>query len=352
MRPGVVVVVGASAGGVEALRSLVAGFPADLDAAVLVVLHIPNRAPSALPGILDRSGPLPAGHTIDGEELEPGRVYVAPPDRHLIVLDGRVHLSRGPAENGHRPAVDPLFRSAAAAMGARTVAVVLSGARDDGTAGAAVVVRRGGRLVVQDPEDALHPSMPRSAIDHVGAHRIAPAAKLGPTVAELVASMTSDQPEPEPEPDPAAPDDRLMTLETAMANMDDLTTDELPGQPSGLACPSCHGGLFELPGEPTPRYRCRVGHAWSPESLLDEQADAFEGALWMALRSLEEKSALARRMADAANRRGGTGIAERYRLSGEEADHAGRLIRELIARMGTASDPSVPVPGDRGVTTS
>ena len=332
-----VVVVGASAGGVEALRSIVAGLPADLDAAVLVVLHIPPTGPSALPRILDRAGPLPARHAVDGEPLLPQRIYVAPPDHHLLVLDGKVRLSRGPTENGHRPAVDPLFRSAAQASGPRTVAVVLSGSRDDGTAGAAVVAGRGGRVLVQDPDDALHPSMPRSAIEYVAVHRTGTAAALGPAVAEAVRELADGA---APEDDPSTDDD-LIARETAMADMQDLTTADLSADPAGLACPSCHGALFLLPGEPDPRYRCWVGHAWSPQSLLEEQGAAFEGALWMALRSLEEKISLARRLDAAAQRRGRSAAAGRFRQVGDEATHAAHLIRALIRRLGGLDVPSV-----------
>jgi len=339
---GALVVVGASAGGVEALRALVGGLPPDLGAAVLTVLHIPRAGPSALAKILGRAGPLPCSSAVDGEPLESGRIYVAPADHHLLVLDGRVRLSRGPAENGHRPAVDPLFRSAARLFGSRTVAVVLSGARDDGTAGAATVARHGGRVLVQDPDDALHPSMPRSVIEHVGAHRTGPAAKLGPVVAEVVAALGEIPTNPGSASDADA---ELAALETAMANMEDLTSDVLALGPAGLACPTCHGGLFELPGEPMPRYRCWVGHAWSPQSLLDEQAAGFEGALWVALRSLEEKAALARRLRETAERRGSTGAAERFDAMGEEAEQAGRLIRDLIARLDVLTEaPGGPEP--------
>lgn len=334
MSPAALIVVGASAGGVEALRDLVRGLPAGLDAAVLVVLHVPRQAPSALPAILGRAGPLPAAHAMEGEPLEAGRIYVAPPDRHLLVIDGRLRLSTGPAENGHRPAIDPLFRSAAQWASTRTVAVVLSGSRDDGTAGAAAVVGSGGRLLVQDPDEALHPSMPRSAIEHVGADRILVAAELGPAAAELVKSVAETNGSWVPD----SQDDQLLKLETAMANMEDLTTDELPSQPAGLACPSCHGALFELSGAPAPRFRCRVGHAWSPQSLLGEQADAFEGALWTALRSLEEKVELSRRLAESTTRRGSVLTAERYQASSAAAEEAARLIRQLIVRLGPATE--------------
>jgi two-component system chemotaxis response regulator CheB len=322
------VVVGASAGGVEALRQLVGGLPVDLPAAVLVVLHIPPRAPSALAAILDRSGPLPATPATDGEPLESGRIVVAPSDHHLLVVDGHVRLSHGPAENGHRPAIDALFRSAARSHGARTVAVVLSGARDDGTAGLASVVKRGGTAIVQDPDDALHPSMPRSALDHVGADHIAPATGIGKLIAGLVGSPVGQA-----EADHV---DELLAAETEVANMRPITTDQMPSRPSGLACPSCHGALFELDGAPAPRYRCRIGHAWSPESLLEEQSETFEGALWIALRALEEKAALGRRMAASARERGSPSSAQRYEAVGDESERASMLIREFIGRTAAA----------------
>jgi two-component system chemotaxis response regulator CheB len=342
------VVVGASAGGVEALQSMIAGLPADLPAAVLVVLHLPRVGPTALPHILDRAGPLRAIQAVDGELLRPGQVYVAPNDHHLLVIDGHVRLSHGPTENGHRPAIDPLFRSAARAAGARTVAVVLSGARDDGTAGAVTVAAHRGAVFAQDPDEALCPSMPRSVLDHVDAARACPVVELGPAVATIVMGLPAAAPAPRgggavvrrPPAAPAAPTETLASLETAMADLAGLTTEHLPGQPAALACPACHGGLFELPGRPTPRFRCWVGHAWSPESLLDEQATAFEGALWMALRSLQEKAALARRMGTDAERRGSPAVAGRYATLSRDAEQAGDLIRELIRQIAALTEPA------------
>src|SRR5690349_24140237 len=167
------VAVGASAGGVEALRALVAGLPPDYPGTVLVVLHVPRDAPSALPAILNRCGSLPAETAAAGEPLRHSRIYVAPNDHHLLVLDGHVRLTRGPAENGHLPAVDPLFRSVARAFGRRGIGVVLSGSRDDGAAGLASIVARGGTAVVQDPADALYPSMPRAALAQVRTDHVA-----------------------------------------------------------------------------------------------------------------------------------------------------------------------------------
>ncbi len=321
-----VIAVGASAGGVEALRALVAGLPPDYPGALLVVLHIPRDSPSALPAILTRAGALPAAAARDGEQIEGGRVYVAPPNHHLLVLDGRVRLSHGPSENGHRPAIDPLFRSVARAYGVRAVGVVLSGARDDGAAGLAALAAHGGATVVQDPADALVPSMPTAALDRVTPDHVTAAAKIGGLLAGITAMTV-------PEKAPQAPD-AVLDGEVAMSDLAGVTTDDLAVSPAGYGCPACGGGLFEMGGAALPRFRCRVGHAWSPETLLGEQAVATEGALWMARRALEEKGALSRRMA--ASRPGRTPTA-RYDRMAEDAEQAGALIRQLIARLGASA---------------
>jgi two-component system chemotaxis response regulator CheB len=321
------VVVGASAGGVEALRTLVCGLPADLDAAICVVLHIARGGTSALADILDRSGPLPAVHATDGAELDTGRIFVAPANFHMLVRDGRLHLSRGPAENGHRPAIDPLFRSAARSWGGGAVGVVLSGSRDDGAFGLATIVRHGGTGVVQDPAEALYPSMPRHAIEQTPGARVLPVSKMGPVLAELLDGLRGPAPA-------VAAEDPQAEAEDAMATLADLTADEAGAVPAGYGCPTCHGALFEMPGQLTPRFRCRVGHAWSGAGLLDEQADAMEGALWMALRSLEEKAALCRRMAGSAELRGNRTTAARYADASAEAEGASRVIRRLIGQPG------------------
>jgi two-component system chemotaxis response regulator CheB len=326
------IVIGASAGGVEALRALVAGLPADLPAAVLVVLHIPANAPSALPAILGRAGSLPAGHARNGGALGYGQISVAPADHHLLVIDGLTRLSRGPEENGHRPAVDPLFRSAARFAGSRVIGVLLSGSRDDGVAGLATIVAAGGLAVVQDPTDALHPSMPQSALDHVDVAWVAPAAKLGQRLADLVA---------EPLVDNAGrmPRDAIRDAEVDMAELQPISTADLPVRPSGLGCPACGGALFEIADQPVLRYRCRVGHAWSAKSLLDEHGPTLEGALWTALRALEERAALGVRMVESRLGRGHPHTAARYRAMAHEAHRSATLIRELITQLGDAVQP-------------
>lgn len=232
-----VVVVGASAGGVEALRELISGLPADFGAAVLVVLHVPSSTRSALPSILGRAGRLPAKQAEDGDPVLPGHVLVAAPDQHLILHDGMVTLSHGPTENGHRPAIDVLFRSAAQVGGPRVVGVVLSGALDDGTAGLAAIRSRGGVGVVQDPDEALHPSMPRSAIEGAAPEHVLPVTQMSALLERLVEEEVDETKAPRP---PA-----LMQVETALSNMDPAVYESLdrPGEPSTFCCPDCDGTL-------------------------------------------------------------------------------------------------------------
>jgi two-component system chemotaxis response regulator CheB len=325
-----VIVVGASAGGVEALRTLAAGLPADLPASVLIVLHVPRSSPSALPAILRRVCPLPVRPAADGEPLRHGRIYVARVDHHLLVIDGYIRLSRGPAENGHRPAIDPLFRSAARAHGPRVIGVVLSGTRDDGAAGLAAIALQGGTTIVQDPEDAIFPFMPQAALDQVAADHVVSVAKIGPLLGEITRLSVPERTGPAP--------DLALAVEVAMAELAPVTAEDMPGEPAGYGCPACGGSLFEVQSQPVPRYQCRVGHAWSPESLLEEQTSGLEGALWMALRALEEKASLSTRMAEATSARGHGHASARYRSLAQEAEEAGALIRGLIDRIGAVED--------------
>jgi two-component system chemotaxis response regulator CheB len=316
-----IVVVGASAGGVEALADLAGSLPADLPAAVFVVLHVPAAVTSALPDILSRQGPLPASHVKDGEQIEPGRIYVAPPDHHLLLRSGHVHLRRGPRENGHRPAVDPLFRSAAREYASRVIGVVLSGALDDGTAGLVAIKARGGLAVVQEPADALYTGMPGSALEHVQVDHVLPVASMGPLLARLAKEPAADAP-----PAPA-----VMNVEVEVEGFSlEAMEGEHPGKPSGFSCPDCNGVLWEIQDGQLVRYRCRVGHAWSPESLLTQQSEGLEAALWIALRSLEERAALSKRLAEPARRRGHSITATRFEEQAAEAQEAARLVRRLL----------------------
>ena len=333
-----IVVVGASAGGVEALAELAASLPSDLSAAVFVVLHLPPTGISALPEILLRHGPLPAAHVKDGEPIRPGRIYVGPPDHHVLLRTGHVHLSRGPRENGHRPAIDPLFRSAAREYATRVIGLVLSGALDDGTAGLLGIKSRGGIAVVQDPADALYPGMPSNALEHVPVDHVLAAASMG----KLLARLLADAAEPPSEPAPTG-----MQVEVEMEGFSlEAFEDNHPGRPSGFSCPDCNGVLWQIRDGRLERYRCRVGHAWSPESLLTQQSEALEAALWVALRSLEERAALARRLAEPARNRGHSITATRFEEQAAEAQQAARLVRNLLLDPDTFAT-AWPLSGDR-----
>jgi two-component system chemotaxis response regulator CheB len=322
-----IIAIGASAGGVQALCSVIESLPPGLPAAVFVVLHLAPHGRSALPAILSRSGCLPAVHPADGEEIQAGRVYVAPPDRHLTIEEGRVRLSRNASENGHRPALDVLFRSAARTYGPRVVGVVLTGNLDDGTAGLAAIKRRGGATVVQDPQDADYPSMPESAIHNVRVDHVVPLGEIGALLDRLAR-----------EPRPALPEGYACPIEEepeAMGTTDrDLGEANRHGSPSGFTCPECGGTLYEKPGEGLAHFRCRTGHAYSPESLLATQSDNLEAALWAALRALEENAALARRMEKRARELGNGRTGERHARRALDAEgHAG-LLRTILTQGG------------------
>jgi two-component system chemotaxis response regulator CheB len=284
---------------------------------------MPSGGTSALASILSRSGSLRAVTARNGVELEHGVVYVSPPDYHLLVDDDRVVLSGGATENGHRPAINALFRSAAVSAGPRAIGVQLSGNLDDGVAGLRAIVRRGGVAVVQSPSDALYPSMPENALQEVEVDHVLPAAAIGALLGKLTAEQVA--------PDDWGGLDALLELENRIAHgLPGAPIDasaEL-GPPSGYMCPDCHGALMELGPH---RYRCRVGHAWTGESLLRVQGAAFERALWSALRTLDEKITLARRMCDRATERGNTQIAERYRRVFAETTYAAETLREHLA---------------------
>lgn len=283
-----VVAVGASAGGVEALTRFVAGLPAELPYAVLVTLHLPPGAPSVLARILDRNGPLPAEAATDGAPLEPGTIRVAVPDRHLLIYDHQIVLSQGPTENGHRPAINALFRSVALSMGRRAVSVLLSGVLDDGALGSVAICSRGGTTIAQSPSDALFPAMPLAAIDAGVVDHQVEAGAVGSLLMRL-AERAFEEPEMK--------HDARLDLENRIAMSRRFSTEfntEDLGSPSGYTCPDCNGSLISVSDG---NYRCHVGHAWTPDALLGARDGEIESALWVAMRSLQEKAKLSRRLA-------------------------------------------------------
>jgi two-component system, chemotaxis family, protein-glutamate methylesterase/glutaminase len=317
-----VVAVGASAGGVEALSDFAAGLPADLPYAVLIALHIPPNAPSVLASIIDRSGPLPAFSATDGDKLEAGKILVAVPDRHIMIDDHRVVLAEGPKENGHRPAINALFRSVALSSGRTAIAVVLSGVLDDGVAGAAAVKARGGITVAQRPTDAVFPAMPQNAIDAGVIDHQAAATEIGALLAQLADREFEER--------VMEPDARLeLENRIAMGSKFSLQFDtESLGPHSGNICPDCGGSLMVTTQN---SFRCRVGHAWTGEALLQARDDEVEQAIWIALRSLQEKARLARKMADNV----GPGVlGRRYSEAADEAEHAMSVIGDRLSGSG------------------
>jgi two-component system chemotaxis response regulator CheB len=326
-----IVVVGASAGGLDPLRALLRGLPGDLPAAIFVVLHIPASGGSALPRILDRSGPLRADTGVDGEPIEPGRVYVAPPDQHLLVVKDTVRLSRGPRQNGVRPAADPLFRSAALHAGPWVTGVVLSGTLADAAAGSATVERHGGRVVVQDPEEAEYCSMPRSAIAVTRQPVVVPASGLAGQVTRLAgeacdAGLAAG---------PAGPAEPAEELAAEIRGLLDgsLETNPLAHTDSGLTCPECGSPLYFAHRERADTYDCRAGHRWSPQSLVEEHSTAVDRELWLTIRSLEERGRLTAKLAESARQRGHLLSATRFSTACEEAGRSADALRLAVRAM-------------------
>lgn len=327
-----IVVAGASAGGVETLRTLVASLPADFPGQLLVVMHLPAGTHSALPMILDRAGPLPAIAARHGMRLEPGTIYVAPPDRHLLVTGDHIVLSRGPTENGHRPAINALFRSAAVTAGPRAVGVVLTGVLDDGAVGLQAIASQGGTAVVQDPADALYASMPEAALRLTDADHVLPAEQMGSLLDKLARQ--------EVDLSPARSVPASLELEDRIARDGSSIDTHNPGNRgdmSGYTCPDCQGALIEIDPD-AHHYRCRVGHAWSAEALLAAQVDELERALWTALRSLDEKTGLARRMQTDALDRGHDLLVQRYRRTADESSIAAEVLRKYLISLNPPLD--------------
>ena len=305
-----VIAVGASAGGLQPLRAIVAGLPGDFPATLLVVLHVAATGTSVLPQILGRAGEIEVVAAEDGLALRPGLVVVAQPDHHLLVDDGRVRLTRGPRENGHRPSIDPLMRSLAEGYGARAAGVIVSGTRDDGSLGLAEIKRRGGRAIVQDPEEAEYSGMPANAMAGTQVDAVLPVADIAPALVALTHGERWASTGPDPVPQFLA-----------------------GGAPLTITCPDCGGVLTETDEGGMLHFRCHVGHAFSPRSLLALHAEGVERAMWTAARSLEDRAMLLSRLADRARAAQNLLAAVQFDTAARDAETESHAIRDAIAAL-------------------
>jgi two-component system, chemotaxis family, protein-glutamate methylesterase/glutaminase len=325
-----IIVIGASAGGVETLTQLVKRLPADLPAAICVSTHISSTTPSMLPQILTRVGKIPAIHPVNGEIIHPGIIYVAPPDYHLEVSLRHIHLSHGPVENGHRPAVDVMFRTAAESYGPRVIGIVLTGMLSDGSLGLQLIHEAGGVTIVQDPEDALFPSMPQNALQHVRVDAVLPL----PEIAQEIIRLAGKQVEMEEIPQPLkleTKDTRDMDpVEPAKRDLRAFRNGKDTSPRSLITCPACGGVLWELNEEDQTFYYCQTGHRYSLESLFGEQTRNVESALWSAVRILEERAALTHRLAQKSKEKGLSHSYNQFLQSAEKADQDAEIIKQTL----------------------
>ncbi|MEO8032824.1 MAG: chemotaxis protein CheB, partial [Acidobacteriota bacterium] len=330
-----------SAGGVEAFRQLARELPHSFAAPVILVLHLPPESPDLLASILARDARVKVKTAVHGEKLENGVVYVAPPDQHVLVeRDGSIRTSRGPRENRHRPAIDPLFRSAALAYGNRAVGVILTGNLDDGAAGLFAIKQRGGVAVVQDPSEALFPGMPQSALLHVDVDVCVALNTLVETLVRIVEA-------PPPPPNPAGSSASLdLHIEMQIAAFDDTarprTVRSGPGK--AFSCPDCGRELIEVVAEGAVRYHCPTGHTFSAEAILTAETAILDDALRSAIKSLEENARLSRRLAEGEESRGNDWMAARFHQKERDADERARVIHKFLqsGRSSSATEDAAP----------
>jgi two-component system chemotaxis response regulator CheB len=293
---------------------------------VFVVLHVSPEHPSALPSILSRAGPLPAAHASDGETIQHGRVYVAPPDQHLVIAREHVRLWQGPREDWVRPSINVLFRSAARTYGPSVVGVLLSGRLHDGTAGLMTVKARGGVTILQDPSDTLHPQMPLAAMAHAGADYVLPAAKIPPLLARLAQTPVVQRPRGRTEEEMRESQPQPRDLPPEEASVEAVAS----GLATGFVCPECGGALWEAFEGGLIHYHCHVGHVHAVEGLLNGQADTVERALWTAVRALEERAALLLRVAGQAREHGDEATAIRLEARVRAIETRATLARRAL----------------------
>lgn len=334
-----IIVIGASAGGLKALGAIVAKLPAGMNASIFIVQHLPADKPSMLPQILEDLGSLPVTHPTDGAKFKKGHIYVAPPDHHLLIARGSVRVVRGPQENRFRPAIDALFRSAARTYGPRVIAVVLTGYLDDGTVGLQAVKKRGGTAIVQSPEEAEYPSMPRNAMRYVTIDHCAPLAEIPDLLIRIADEPAADE-ATYPLPQDIEVESRI--AEQQLNTKEFLDKVEAIGSRTTYACPQCNGSIWRIGEEDPIRFRCHVGHSLTADAFLAAQGQNLENVLWSAVKMMEEKVTLLRQLAERLKDPKGGDASDRYERYAAKLDKEVTVVRDLILH-GFATKQSLPV---------
>lgn len=313
-----IIVIGASVGGVDAIRTIVGGLPGTLDAAVFVTLHI-GAHQSILPELLNEIGEMPASHAVDGEAIRAGHIFVAPPDHHLTIERGKVVLTKGPRENMARPSIDPMFRSAARTYGSDVIGVILTGGLNDGTAGLFEVEAQGGTTIVQDPANAFGSSMPQSAIEHVAVDHIVSVAEIGSLLVKLVAQQSASAVIYHGDQASGDSQEKGMTAQFTL------------NHPVAVTCPDCGGALKRSELGSLTQFSCHIGHVYTAEIMLAAQFLAMERFVEQAMRSLSERAELCRAMTAKA-RLSGTGSPAAWEDAMTEALEQTAPLRNLLTR--------------------
>ena len=321
-----IIVIGASTGGFAAIKQLVAALPPDLDATIFIAWHMSPDMTGILPQVLNQLTTLPATNAVDNEHIEINHIYVAVPDKHLLLEPGVVRVTRGPKENRFRPAVDPLFRSAAASYGARVIGIVLSGGLDDGTAGLWTIKSRGGLAIVQEPAEAEAPSMPASALAAVAVDYCVPIADMAPLLVRLTAETVTETSEV------AMEEQQKTNLEVRIAAAErGLEPGTLTfGQLTPYTCPDCYGVLSAISDGDIIRYRCHTGHAHSADSLLATITEKIENTLWSAIRGVEESISLLNDLGDHHAEKNQPKLAAMYFKKAQEAAVRADMVRQTV----------------------
>ncbi len=314
------IVIGASAGGMDALKKLVAQIPADFPAPIFIVNHMgAHTTGEALVKVLNENGSLPCEHGRDQEVFKSGHIYLAPSDQHMLIVKDKILITKGARENRSRPAIDPLFRSAAVAYSNRVIGVILTGYLDDGTSGMMAINRCGGLCIAQDPEDASYPDMPQSVIANVGVDYCLPVSEIGVLLADLV---TRELPESKP-----VPNDIAIEAKIAQRVLSDLPSVEALGDQVPFNCPDCGGVLWKVSEGKLLRYRCHTGHAFTSSALLTQQTVKIEETLWVALRMFEERQNLLVTMSESESSRSLSSTSQRAKDSQVHIDRIRAMLK-------------------------